>query len=135
MLCVADCANRFRDRKCYPAPMSLAALHPRSQLGLTGASAPSRCQRALPHALYTNGQPSTVYLMQVLDAALSWLSADRPHSDMSLVLVAGMPNTGKSSLINALKRAAQKQGAWGSGAASRAALGEGGVHARMWWLC
>lgn len=47
---------------------------------------------------------------RVLDAALSWLSADRPHSDMSLVLVAGMPNTGKSSLINALKRAAQKQG-------------------------
>ncbi len=56
----------------------------------------------------------------MLDAALSWLSADRPNSDMSLVLVAGMPNTGKSSLINALKRAAQKQGACRDGAALRA---------------
>ncbi|KXZ41893.1 hypothetical protein GPECTOR_250g621 [Gonium pectorale] len=46
---------------------------------------------------------------KVLDAALGWLRAERPQSDLSLILIAGMPNTGKSSLINALKRAAKRQ--------------------------
>ncbi|PNH10910.1 Ribosome biogenesis GTPase A [Tetrabaena socialis] len=46
---------------------------------------------------------------KVLDAALSVLRAERASADLSLVLVAGLPNTGKSSLINALKRAAQRQ--------------------------
>ncbi|EFJ43669.1 hypothetical protein VOLCADRAFT_121416 [Volvox carteri f. nagariensis] len=65
---------------------------------------------------------------RVLDAVLDWLqtqyspacppSASAPssssssasHPDLSLMMVAGAPNTGKSALINALKRAAQKEG-------------------------
>ncbi|GIL93277.1 hypothetical protein Vretimale_19666 [Volvox reticuliferus] len=47
---------------------------------------------------------------KVLDAALGWLQSERCNTDLNLMMVAGAPNTGKSSLINALKRAAQREG-------------------------
>ncbi|GLI65434.1 hypothetical protein VaNZ11_008799 [Volvox africanus] len=47
---------------------------------------------------------------KVLDAALGWLQSERCNADLNLMMVTGAPNTGKSSLINALKRAAQREG-------------------------
>ena len=50
---------------------------------------------------------------QVLHAACSWLQRERPRADLSLLMVLGLPNTGKSSLINALKLAAKQAGQLG----------------------
>lgn len=48
---------------------------------------------------------------QVLQEAVSWLAAERSStSDLSVMMVVGLPNSGKSSLINALKLAANTKG-------------------------
>lgn len=47
---------------------------------------------------------------QVMDSALEWLRRERAASELSIMLVLGLPNSGKSSLINACKLAATKQG-------------------------
>lgn len=47
---------------------------------------------------------------KVLDTCVSWLRDERPNADMSLMMVMGVPNCGKSSIINALKVASQRTG-------------------------
>lgn len=43
-------------------------------------------------------------------SALDWLKAERAASDLSIMMVVGLPNSAKSSLINAFKVAAKRQG-------------------------
>jgi ribosome biogenesis GTPase A len=45
-----------------------------------------------------------------MHSALDWLRRERGASDLSIMMVVGLPNSGKSSLINAFKMAAKKQG-------------------------
>lgn len=45
-------------------------------------------------------------------AAVGWLERERANSELSIMLVVGLPNSGKSSLINALKLAAKAAGRW-----------------------
>lgn len=47
---------------------------------------------------------------QVMHTALEWLQRERAASELSVMLVVGLPNSGKSSLINAFKLAAKKRG-------------------------
>jgi hypothetical protein len=42
--------------------------------------------------------------------ALDWLKKERAASELSIMMVLGLPNSGKSSIINAFKLAAKKQG-------------------------
>jgi ribosome biogenesis GTPase A len=46
-----------------------------------------------------------------MDSALEWLKKERAASELSIIMVVGLPNSGKSSIINAFKLAAKKQGA------------------------
>lgn len=52
-----------------------------------------------------------LHALQVMHSALDWLQRERTASELSIMLVVGLPNSGKSSLINALKLAAKKRGA------------------------
>lgn len=50
-----------------------------------------------------------------MHVALEWLQRERAQSELSIMMVVGLPNSGKSSLINSLKLAARKQGVVVSG--------------------
>jgi predicted GTPase len=49
-------------------------------------------------------------LLQLLDTAVGWVERERAQSQLSILMVVGLPNSGKSSLINALKMAARQAG-------------------------
>lgn len=51
-------------------------------------------------------------VVQLLASAVEWVSAERPQSSQSVMMVVGVPNAGKSSVINALKLAANARGAY-----------------------
>ena len=53
------------------------------------------------------------FAAQVLHTALDWLQRERATSELSIMMVVGLPNSGKSSLINAFKLSSKKQGALG----------------------
>lgn len=48
--------------------------------------------------------------VQVLSTAVGWIERERVASELSIMMVVGLPNSGKSSLINALKLAARSTG-------------------------
>jgi ribosome biogenesis GTPase A len=48
--------------------------------------------------------------LQLLRTAVGWIQRDRSQSELSIMLLVGLPNSGKSSLINALKAAAKAAG-------------------------
>ncbi|KAF6264356.1 P-loop containing nucleoside triphosphate hydrolase protein [Scenedesmus sp. NREL 46B-D3] len=62
---------------------------------------------------------------QLLRAAVGWIQRDRAQSELSIMLLVGLPNSGKSSLINALKASAKAAGVLGAQQAyqKRAAVG------------
>lgn len=43
----------------------------------------------------------------LLREAVVWLGKDKPRSDILLMMMAGVPNVGKSTLINALRNEAK----------------------------
>ncbi len=49
-------------------------------------------------------------LLQLLTSAVGWLKEERPTADVNIMMVVGVPNCGKSSIINALKVSAKSQG-------------------------
>jgi ribosome biogenesis GTPase A len=49
--------------------------------------------------------------LQLLRTAVDWIQRDRSASELSIMLLVGLPNSGKSSLINALKMSAKAAGA------------------------
>ena len=55
---------------------------------------------------------------ELLEAISTRLRAERPQADALLVMLVGVPNCGKSSLVNALRRAAAGASAPSSGAAA-----------------
>ncbi|MEW5318931.1 MAG: hypothetical protein WDW38_010113 [Sanguina aurantia] len=69
--------------------------------------------RAQGLAVFTASAPSQATVSAALKEALEWLTAERTHADLSLMMVLGVPNVGKSSLINALKLCANSDGLLG----------------------
>jgi ribosome biogenesis GTPase A len=49
-------------------------------------------------------------MLQLLRAAVGWIQRERAHSELSIMMLVGLPNSGKSSLINALKMSAKAAG-------------------------
>lgn len=53
-------------------------------------------------------------VLQLLRTAVGWIQRERAQSELSVMLLVGLPNSGKSSLINGLKMAARATGVcWG----------------------
>lgn len=79
------------------------------------AAAHSYPRLLIPHVGMIPGGCITpaLQLPQVMHAALDWLKRERAASELSIMMVVGLPNSGKSSLVNALKLAAKRQGGLG----------------------
>eukprot|EP00775_Hariotina_reticulata_P004201 gene4201-4449_t len=50
---------------------------------------------------------------KLLDTAIGWIERERAQSQLSILMVVGLPNSGKSSIINALKASARQAGVLG----------------------
>ncbi|KAF8060483.1 SIN2 [Scenedesmus sp. PABB004] len=100
--------------------LSKADLVPRGAAQAALRALEAQGLRALPASA---ASPPSV--RRLLAAASGWLAAERSGCELSIMMVVGLPNSGKSSLINALKLAARSAGALGGEQAHqrRAAVG------------
>jgi ribosome biogenesis GTPase A len=64
---------------------------------------------AWPHA--AAAAAAVAAALQLLRAAVGWIQRDRAASELSIMMLVGLPNSGKSSLINAFKLSAKAAGA------------------------
>ncbi|KAL3159403.1 hypothetical protein ABBQ38_009833 [Trebouxia sp. C0009 RCD-2024] len=79
-----------------------------------------RFQEQQLSALFTSSQKQGS-IQQLLQTIMRRLKADKPNADMLMIMAVGIPNSGKSTLINALRHAA-KLGK-GSSSGGKAATG------------
>jgi hypothetical protein len=77
------------------------------------APAPPVPQTYIPHHLNCAcwRAAAAAAILQLLRAAVGWIQRERAHSELSIMMLVGLPNSGKSSLINALKVSAKAAGA------------------------